>query len=325
MWKFGSALVLAALIISPAQSTAFLYSSGVYTILNDPLNDPTTGGVTVAQGINNSGVVVGSYSNLGGPFGFVYSNGAYTQLNATPSARVADTAAIGINNLGQIVGTSGALGFLYSSGVFSTVSVPGAVATIPIGINDVGQISGYFTTNGPGNQDIFGFVFSSGKYTIISDPKGTDTFVYGINNSGKVVGQSANEGNFFYSNGAFTPTSIIGTAEGINNLDHAAGFHFPSDTSFIYAAGISETLNPPPNTEIIAFGINDLDQVVGEISAIPEPSTWTMLLIGFVAIGFTGYRSRRLWNPGNGLKIRMHPRGDICGICPCKTAPNPKN
>jgi hypothetical protein len=41
-------------------------------------------------------------------------------------------------------------------------------------------------------------------------------------------------------------------------------------------------------------GILDLDAIYvnGGIAAFPEPSTWAMLLIGFAAIGFAGYRRR---------------------------------
>lgn len=34
-------------------------------------------------------------------------------------------------------------------------------------------------------------------------------------------------------------------------------------------------------------------ELVGATPAVPEPSTWAMLLIGFAAIGFAGYRSSR--------------------------------
>jgi len=42
------------------------------------------------------------------------------------------------------------------------------------------------------------------------------------------------------------------------------------------------------------YGTLALDAIYvnGGIAAFPEPSTWAMLLIGFAAIGFTGYRKR---------------------------------
>lgn len=54
--------------------------------------------------------------------------------------------AIGINNLGQIVGDyfdPNRHGFLSTGGVFSTIDVPGAVkGTDALGINDAGQVVG---------------------------------------------------------------------------------------------------------------------------------------------------------------------------------------
>jgi hypothetical protein len=37
----------------------------------------------------------------------------------------------------------------------------------------------------------------------------------------------------------------------------------------------------------VAFGLT------GSITAIPEPATWAMMLLGFAALGFAGYRQAR--------------------------------
>jgi PEP-CTERM motif len=59
---------------------------------------------------------------------------------------------------------------------------------------------------------------------------------------------------------------------------------------------------------VTANGINDLGQIVGFYvgsvvpadratigfeTTIPEPSTWTMMLLGFGGLGFFGYRASR--------------------------------
>jgi hypothetical protein len=33
--------------------------------------------------------------------------------------------------------------------------------------------------------------------------------------------------------------------------------------------------------------------ITGEVRAIPEPSTWAMMLAGFAFLGYAGYRGRR--------------------------------
>ena len=62
------------------------------------------------------------------------------------SLEVYGTTAVGINNEGQIVGSFNNnvtyLGFLYTDGVYTTISMPGSPVTEPLGINDARQIVG---------------------------------------------------------------------------------------------------------------------------------------------------------------------------------------
>ena len=67
----------------------------------------------------------------------------------------ASTNALGINNIGQVVGeytTGGQFhGYLLSGGIFITIDPPGSVHTQAFGINDSGQVVGSYTL-GPGGQ-----------------------------------------------------------------------------------------------------------------------------------------------------------------------------
>jgi len=116
--------IVGSYIDSKGAVHGFLYSHGHYIALNDPSAGRGTleneiG--TVANGINDKGQVVGSYTDDNGvAHGFVYniSTGIYATLD-DPSAGPGsnDTAAFGINDKGQIVGwywNGGANGFLYS-------------------------------------------------------------------------------------------------------------------------------------------------------------------------------------------------------------------
>ena len=72
------------------------------------------GNASYANGINNSGQVVGSFDLAGEPeHAFLYSSGKMNDLGEG-SARA-------INNSGQVVGMSSQGGFLYSEGVMSSV------------------------------------------------------------------------------------------------------------------------------------------------------------------------------------------------------------
>jgi probable HAF family extracellular repeat protein len=78
----------------------FLYDKGVYTIIDHPDAAPPVG--TYANGINNRGQIVGSYSGSDSQHGFIYEDGVYTTFDV-PGA-VNGTFPLGINDHGQITG-----------------------------------------------------------------------------------------------------------------------------------------------------------------------------------------------------------------------------
>jgi probable HAF family extracellular repeat protein len=108
-------------------SHSFLFDHGSYTTFDVP-----GGTVTRAYGINDSGQVVGAYTDAAGNgYGFLLENGTYTTLDFVPS---------GINELGQIVGGN----LLFDHGNYTTLDVPGSTWTEANGINNLGQIVGYY-------------------------------------------------------------------------------------------------------------------------------------------------------------------------------------
>jgi uncharacterized membrane protein len=126
----------------------FLYSGGSFSFIH------TSDQSTFAQGINDSGEVVGySYTNPAfvGVNGFVYMNGIVSALNVSGQF---GTVAYGVNNAGQVVGyyygsafgpNNADNGFLEINGVFSTIDVPGATSTQIFGINDAGDLVGDYS------------------------------------------------------------------------------------------------------------------------------------------------------------------------------------
>ena len=137
--------------------------------------------------IANAGHVVGYYIANDKDHGFVLSDGQYTTIDV-PGA--ADTAALGINDAGQIVGEyTGGHGFLLSNGNYTQLDMAGATSTTARAINNAAQIVGSYNAN---NQ-VHAFLLSGGQYTTLDDPNaGTGAFqgtlAYGINDAGKVVG-----------------------------------------------------------------------------------------------------------------------------------------
>ena len=121
----------------------FIYENSSFSKLDYPGARDTT-----PFGINAKGVIVGNWdsdqASMG--HGFVFSNG---QLNSfdVPNAMPNETAANGLNDGGQIVGTyvghdGNFHGFVRDGSTFATIDCPGAVATIAWGINPNGQIAG---------------------------------------------------------------------------------------------------------------------------------------------------------------------------------------
>ena len=140
--------VVSAMICSVLVSSA-LSAQSTYIVFKYAQLDYPGASSSTAMAINNSNVVVGWYTDSAGVYhGFKYSNGTYTAINV-PNAY--ETQALGINDLGDIVGTylQGSQpnvtshGFLLHNGAFTTIDYPGAqTGTVATGINKSGTIVG---------------------------------------------------------------------------------------------------------------------------------------------------------------------------------------
>src|SRR5438132_5820512 len=77
-------------------------------------------------------------------------------------------------------------GFIYN-GQFQNVSYPGSTGTILTGVNDAGEISGYYL--GPGPDRIpYGFVYSNVTFHPLNIPKTASNIVFGVIALGDVYG-----------------------------------------------------------------------------------------------------------------------------------------
>jgi|SRR5579862_7865865 len=187
---------------------------------------------TVLSGINDGGLVVGSYvDSAGNSHGFYLKNGQTTPLDV-PGA--ADTSPAGINNQGVIVGTYDTFlggpvtGFQMKGTTVTTIQFPGAVNTYPLAVNDAGAIVGLYYD---GTND-HGFMEYRGSYTKLEPPGASSSSAAGINNSGEIVGEyrpnvNAEGQGFTYLNGTFTsyvyPASKYTAFGGVNSLGDRTG------------------------------------------------------------------------------------------------------
>jgi len=143
--------------MGPSRTQGYFRSStGIFSTIDVPNST-----FTEADGINNTGDIVGVYGDLaaGHSHGFLLRHGVFSDVLYPQTLT---TEAYGINDLGDIVGDyadaqSGIHGFVLSGGVYSTLDFPGAPYTVAVGINDSRSIVGLY--GGPGGG-ILGFIAS---------------------------------------------------------------------------------------------------------------------------------------------------------------------
>ncbi len=208
----------------------YFYDGTTYT----PLDYPGAAN-TEAVGINNDGVISGFYYGVGSdlfPHGFIYSNGIFTSL--TYPGTLNGTNGQGINNHSEVVGFWGYhYSFTYDNGAYTSFGYPGAEVTYAYGINDSGEIAGYYQMSSSGYP--FGFFYDGqSTFTSIAYPGASQTVAFGVNNLNVVVGNTSTPSGlsgFLWQAGQFTlinPADWSPLPHGINNHGQIVGVYSPS-------------------------------------------------------------------------------------------------
>jgi probable HAF family extracellular repeat protein len=225
----------------------FYWDGTNYTSINFPGNS----GGTLAEGINNAGVISGEYltNQAGEAHGFTLANGVFTSYDYPGEDGL--TNGMGINNNGDLTGFYNFgpnHGFLDINGSFSSFDYPGATDTFPHALNDSNHIVGYWRINANSPE---GFLDANGSFTLIEYPNDETTYAAGINNAGVVVGYSTildypYSVAWLWQNGTFTAINSSATPEpsGINNNGQIVGVYFPGGNYLGFLA--TPTSAPPP-------------------------------------------------------------------------------
>jgi len=219
--------------------------------------------------------------------GFVYANGSFPNITGVPGLAAAN----GITAAGQIVGDAGGAGFILIGGVYTRLALPGPVLSMhTAGINNAGQVVGFYTDFITGPLVNHGFLYANGTFTTIDDPLAGSggigcgfcgsTFPYGINDAGEVIGYYVAAGQrfhgFLYNAGTFTtfddPSALGGdtVAFDINNAGQFAGAYTIAGSGtthgFVYNGSQFIDIDYPGAAQpfgTAVSGINDAGAVVG--------------------------------------------------------------
>ena len=174
-------------LVANGPQHAFMVRNGAFSEIKLPgfPNAPVT-----ANGINDLGDITGQLLANSVQQGYLLHQGTVT-LISFPGA-TGGTFPTSINNAGVIVGTykiggpgSFNHGFMWKSGVFTTIDVPGAQDTSPAKINDNGVIVG----DGLDSLGVArGFALSKGQFfNLVPNSGGTE--IHALNNFNNVLGE----------------------------------------------------------------------------------------------------------------------------------------
>jgi len=164
----------------------FVDNAGTFTTIDFP----GATGTAVFQ-MNASGVIVGEYTDTSNNnHGFVDNAGTFTSIDYPGTTSGTETT--GIDSAGDIVGSWSSSttpvtgnGFLLSGGVFTPINFPAAANTTAFGINDSGEISGYFQDAA---MAYHGFIFANGNWSQIDVAGAIGTQITQIKNNHNITG-----------------------------------------------------------------------------------------------------------------------------------------
>jgi len=211
-------------------------------------------------------------------------------------------------------GTVTLLGHEYQ---FKSLDVPGSVTTQVNGLNDHGDVVGYFVD---AQGATHGFIWKGG-FSTIDVPDAAVTKATGINDSGQISGIYSDAGGiqhgFLLAHGQFTqlsfPSAVDTGALGLNNRgDIVGGFDFGdqnTEIAFLSHKGDFTSFEDPiaPASSTEANAINDLGQIVGVyVDANGTVHPYLLIAGRFSTIDFPGATA-------GGEAEGINNRGQIAG------------
>lgn len=231
----------------------------------------------------------------------LYPGSTPTQLNVCPPNDVCPSRAASINDKGQIVGTymwspGFTQGYVKSGSTYTSISpfsapfttLPGLIPVdiFPTGINNHGQILGYFITGSLILPYVNpqGFLMRGSSLTLINFPGAIGTIPSGVNDRGQIIGayisSTGTEYPFEDIKGVFNtiklPDGRFPDVTGINDLGQIVGEGLSPD-GFIDTNGHFVPIKVPKGTvEFYPIGINKRDQILGVATIFPDVTEYVV-------------------------------------------------
>jgi hypothetical protein len=172
--------------------------NGHFSQADYPTSDPASPVADQLLGVNDQDVAVGFFTDAQGyTHGYEYNIATNTySLVTDPHDPQANLTAAAINDSGDVAGfyTAGGTtdGFVmnHRQHWFTDLAVPGASATMALGVNNNEEVVGTYTVGTGSSATMHGFTWSpESGFTTIDDPHGIGTTtINGVNDRGDLVG-----------------------------------------------------------------------------------------------------------------------------------------
>jgi hypothetical protein len=259
---------------------------------------PRSANFTRANGINDSGEIVGDFFGSDNFFhGYTDVAGVLTQFDLPGGKGKFSTSTFGISNDGDTVGAAGGgtlgstnEGWVIIGGTLTTFHGSGTHNTFVYAINASDEFVGQYFDSSSISHAFSGVVTGGvAVLTPISYPGAVQTSCNSINDSGEIAGYYIDSGGVTHGftdvGGVFT-TSSLPAIYGINNTGSTVGYYVgPMAIEYGYLA-VPQTF-APTNIKVrgavstSTFGVNNAGTLVGQYT------TATNKFHGFMQVGTT--------------------------------------
>ncbi len=280
--KLKAALVSVGIFLASVLVSAQTYTITDLGTLPAPYNSASQ-----ANGINNSGQVIGASSSGNNVNAFLYNNGNMLDLGTLPNDN--ESVASGVNAGGEATGYSYSASspfdaFVYSAGGLVSLGTLGGNFSNGSAINDSGEVAGTsYTAEGAERA----FLYNGTMNDLGTLPGGLYSIAFGINATGQVVGASSiGSGSlpyaFLYNNGVMQNLGTVSGGDGseaqaISATGQIVGAAYITNNSnnpvaFLYSDGSMQSLGILPGfIESDATAINSQGQIVGRSCDVSGP------------------------------------------------------